>query len=213
MSETLLALETDRPIGTSASRQLRRDGRIPGVLYGLEKDPQTVSVERSALRRALTGERGLNALITFEIDGVKQLGLLKDLQRHPVRREVIHVDFLRVDPEREIAIEVPVKMLGDAVKVAQRRGNVDQAMFRMRVVAKPQDLPAEIPVDISGLEVGRSIKVRQVSLPAGVRTDEKPDAPVIVGVVTRSTLEMDRQEKLGAEAEAAAAAPKAKGKK
>ncbi len=82
----------------------------------------------------------------------------------------------------------------------------------MRVVAKPKDLPAEIPVDISALEVGRSIKVRQVSLPAGVRSDERADAPVIVGVVTRSTLELDRQEKLGAEA-AAAAAPKAKGKK
>ena len=183
------------------------------MVYGLDQAPQPVSVERGALRRALTGERGLNALLTLEIDGSKYLGLLKDLQRHPVRREVIHVDFMRVDPDLEITVEVPVKMLGDAVKVAQRRGNVDQAMFRMRVIAKPKDLPADIPVDISALEVGRSIKVRQVNLPEGVRTAEKADAPVIVGVVTRSTLALERQEKLAAAGEEAAKGKGGKGKK
>ncbi len=209
MGEVVLPIETGRGSGSGDSRRTRRDGRVPGVVYGLGRDAQPITVDRTDLRRALTGERGTNALINLKAEGESQLSVLKDIQRHPVRREVLHVDFLRVDPNLEITVEIPVKMKGEAVKVAQRRGNVDQAMFRMRVIAKPAELPADIPVDISRLEVGRSIKVREVSLPAGVRTAERLDAPVIVGVVTRSTLELDRQEKLAAEAGDAAA--KAKG--
>ena len=103
MSEDLvLVAETGRETGTRPSRRMRREGNVPATLYGLGKDAQTIAVAWRELRQVLTTDAGVNAFIHLEVDGSRQATLVKDIQRHPVRRDVIHVDFLRVDEVEDV---------------------------------------------------------------------------------------------------------------
>ncbi len=190
MSDQLLLNATlGRTEGTRASRRLRREGRIPAVVYGLDNDPVSVSVAWPDLRLALNTDAGINALITLDIEGEQQLSIVKDLQRHPVRRDVIHVDFLRVTTDQEIEVDVPLVLIGEALEVTRANGMVDQTLYTLTVSAKPADVPDEIEVDISELTLGDSIKVGEVTLPPGVVTSTDPDDSVATSLVTRSTRE------------------------
>ncbi|MCQ3813694.1 MAG: 50S ribosomal protein L25 [Acidimicrobiia bacterium] len=187
--QLLLNATRGRPEGTRASRRLRRQGNVPAIIYGLDREPVSVSVAWSDLRLALNTDAGINALITLRIDGEEQLSIVKDLQRHPVRREVIHVDFLRVTTDQEIEVDVPLVLVGEALEVTRANGMVDQTMYSLAVSAKPADVPDEIEVDISGLSLGDSIKVASLTLPSGVVTSIDPEEAVATSLVTRSTRE------------------------
>lgn len=189
MAELVLQAELGRELGSSATRRLRAENKIPGVLYGLGDEPVAVAVAYGELRAALSTDAGLNQLINLDMGGEQALSLVKELQRHPVRDEVIHVDFLRVDPNAEIAVEVPIILEGDARNVTDANGMVDQTLFNLTVFATPTTIPNEITVDISALEINESVRVGDITLPSGVRTDVDPEEAVAVGTVTRSTLE------------------------
>ncbi len=199
MAINLLKAQTDREHGTRPSRRLRRTGRVPAVVYGLGIEPETVSVDNTDLRSALNTEAGLNALITLDLDSGQQLSIIKDLQRHPVRREVLHVDFLRIDPDQKVEVEIPLLLTGEAKKVTQANGMVDQVMHRLPVLAKPDDIPTEITADVTDLEVGSSLRVSDIELPSGVTPSGDPDATFAVGLITRSTKEFLRQQKAAEE--------------
>jgi len=187
--QLLLTAETGREEGTRSSRRLRREGRVPAVVYGLEADPVTVSIAWPDLRAALTTDAGINAIITLSIDGTEQLSVVKDLQRHPVRRDVIHIDFLRVTADQEIEADVPIILIGEALEVTRANGMVDQTIYHLTVSAKPADIPDEIEIDITDLTLGDSIRVGDVPLPPGVSTATDPDDSVANSLVTRSTRE------------------------
>jgi large subunit ribosomal protein L25 len=189
--DVTLTADTGRDAGSRSTNRLRRDGRVPGVVYGLGADPVTVSVPWPELRRALTTEAGANALITLTYDGRRDLTIVKDLQRHPVRRDVLHVDFLRVDPDATVEIDVPIVIVGEAKEVENNRGIAEQAMKAITVKTKPADIPSHFEVDITELTIGTSITVSQLTLPAGVTTDADPDAAVVSGVATRFSAETD----------------------
>lgn len=189
MEEILLSANTTREIGSSSSRRVRKDGIIPGVLYGLNEETVALSVDWPDLRRALTTDSGINAIIQLEIDGKKQMTIVKDIQRHPVRRDVLHVDFLRIDPNENVTVDIPLVMVGEAREVSAADGMVDQNMFSLTVNAPPDRIPTEIEVDISSLTVGDSVRVRDLNLPEGVTTEGDPEEPIAVGMITRSTLE------------------------
>lgn len=200
MSELLLTAETGRETGTRSSRRLRAEGKVPGVVYGLGGDPVAVAVEWTALRKALTTDAGVNALLTLNIDGDEQLSIVKEIQRHPTRRDVTHVDFIRLDANVEIEVEVPIILEGDARAVTAVSGMVDQSLFSLSIYSKPNAIPTELTVDISELEVGEAIHVSDVELPSGVRTEVDPEETIASALVTRSTLESMREDE---EAEAA----------
>ncbi|MFQ5556260.1 MAG: 50S ribosomal protein L25 [Acidimicrobiales bacterium] len=202
MPELLLAAETGRIRGSRPSRRLRREGKIPAVVYGPGGDPMPIAVDRTALRAAVNTDAGLNALITLDIGGSKQLSIVRDLQRHPVRREVLHVDFLRIDPDTEVEVEVPLVLTGEAKLVTQASGMVDQVLHSLPVLAKPADIPIELHADVSALEVGNSLRVGEIEMPPGVRPAVDLDAPFAVGLITRSTKEFMRRERQEAEAAA-----------
>ena len=195
MATNLLTVEIGRPRGTRPSRRLRRTGRIPAVVYGMGEDAVEVSVDQADLRGVLNTEAGLNALITLDMDGDRQHSIVKDLQRHPVRRDVLHVDFLRINPDLEVEVEVPLVLVGEAKKVTQASGMVDQVMHWVPLWAKPSDIPAEVTADVSDLEVGSSLRVSDIELPAGVTVAGDPDATFAVGLITRSTKEYLRQQR------------------
>ena len=201
MDEIVLTASTDRVTGTRTSRRIRRDGRIPGVLYGLGAESVTIAVDWSDLRRALTTEAGVNAIIQLEVEGERHMSIVKGLQRHPVRRDVLHIDFLRIDPTRDVTVDVPIVMVGEARELIAADGMVDQNLFTLSVNAPPDRIPNELKIDISDLTVGDSIRVGDLALPVGVSTDMDPEEAVAVGTITRSTLEA-----IAAEEAAAAAA-------
>ena len=205
MDEIVLTASTDRTTGTRTSRRIRRDGRVPGVLYGLGAESVTVAVDWSDLRRALTTEAGVNAIIQLEVEGERHMSIIKDLQRHPVRRDVLHVDFLRIDPTRDVTVDVPIVLVGEARELIAADGMVDQNLFTLSVNAPPdRNIPTELEVDISDLTVGDSIRVGDLALPVGVSTDVDPEDAVAVGTITRSTLEAIAEEEAAAAAAEAA---------
>jgi large subunit ribosomal protein L25 len=190
MDMTLTA-ETGRVVGSRSSTRLRGDGMVPGVVYGLGRDTVSVAVAWPDLRRALSTEAGVNALITLEVDGRTDLAIIKDLQRHPVRRTVEHIDFLRVDADAPVAVDVPVVLTGEAPKVEARRGVVDQPLKSLTVLAKPADIPATIEVAIDDIDIGDTLTVGELVLPPGVSTDVDPEYPVVSGMGTRFTVQLD----------------------
>ncbi|MEJ6511931.1 MAG: 50S ribosomal protein L25 [Actinomycetota bacterium] len=201
MAITLTA-STGRIAGSRSSTRLRTDGLVPAVVYGLGRDAIAVSVPWPDLRRALTTEAGLNALITLDVDGQKDLAIIKDLQRHPVRRNVLHIDFLRVDPDAPVAVEVPLILVGEAKLVEARKGIVDQPLKSLTVKAKPADIPSQIEIDITNLDIGVAITVETLTMPAGVTTDIDDSIQLVLGLATRFSAEDGAEADEGGEAAA-----------
>ena len=182
MAEITLAASTGRPTGSRASGRLRGEGKVPGTVYGLGKDAVSVAVDWRELRHVLTTDAGLNAVIDLSIDGGStELTIVKELQRHPIRRDVLHVDFLRVSRDVAIEVDVPITIVGEAKAVVSNDGIVDQAMFHLTISAKPGSIPDELTVDISALEIGHSIRVGDIALPPGVETHVDAEEPVVIG--------------------------------
>jgi large subunit ribosomal protein L25 len=219
MAEIILHATPRPPQGTRPARRLRAEGKVPGVVYGLGADPVTLSVEWRELRAALVTEQGLNAVIHLDIAGDTTPTLVKDIQRHKVRRDVLHVDFIRVDLSKTVEVEVPVHLEGDAEAVTREGGVVDQVLTALLITAKPSDIPSGLTIDISGLEIGSALRVSDIVLPSGVTTPIDPEEAVVTAShgVSEEALEAAEAEVAGeaegaeeagepAEAEAAQAA-------
>jgi large subunit ribosomal protein L25 len=182
MAEITLAASTGRPTGSRASGRLRAEGKVPATVYGLGRDAVSVTVDWRELRHVLTTDAGLNAIIDLSVDeATSEITIVKDLQRHPIRRNVLHVDFLRVSADVAIEVEVPITLVGEAKAVTGNDGIVEQQMFNLTVLAKPGAIPDELIVDITDLEIGHSIRVGDLTLPAGAETTIDADEPVVTG--------------------------------
>lgn len=172
--------------GTRESRRMRTAGRIPGVVYGHGSDPVAVSVDARELRHALTSKAGANALFDLLVGSERHLAMARDMQHHPVRRTISHVDFLIVGRDELITAEVPIEFVGEAVSVNRQDGTVEHLMLSVVVKAKPADIPAAITVDVSALEIGDSVTVGGLVLPAGVSIESDPDTAVAIAQPPRS---------------------------
>jgi large subunit ribosomal protein L25 len=201
-TEIRLTATSGRAIGTGPSRRVRSEGLVPAVVYGLGRDPMAVSVPWAELRRVLSTDAGQNALIQLDIDGERSLSMVTELQRHPVRRDVIHVDFLRIDPDRPLSVDVPIALHGLAPAVEQRKGMIDQLMYTVTVQARPDNIPDQIDADISHLEIGTSLTVGDLQLPDGVSSNVDPTTAVATGSPTRSTIILQQEEARAARIEA-----------
>jgi large subunit ribosomal protein L25 len=197
-----LVAETGRSTGSPASRRLRATGRVPAVLYGRGAEPAPISVEWRDLRSALTTDKGLNALLTLKIDGSSTKAIVKEMQRHPVRRDVLHVDFLAVDVDKPITTDVPLLVEGEPEKVIRDDGVVEQILNVLIVTAKPDAIPGHIAVDVSDLEIGQHITVGDLQLPADVTTEADPEETIVTAKLTSLALaEEEEEEEEGEEGE------------
>jgi large subunit ribosomal protein L25 len=197
-------------LGSSESRRLRAAGKVPAVLYGHGIEPQSLTVDARALRGALNQEAGLNALLSLEVDSARHLAMARQLQRHPVRGSVVHVDFVIVRRDEVIAAEVPIRLEGEPVPVTRGEGLVEQQLFTLQVHATPGDIPPHLDVDISAMQVGDAVRVSDLPLPRGVTTEVDAEEPVVV--LTASTISAEiaaEEEEAAAEAEAAEGGPEA----
>ena len=186
MASTVLVANTGRPTGSSAARRLRAADRIPGVLYGHGMSPVTLAVGRRDLRLALSGAAGLNTVLDLTVDGAVYPAIVKDLQRHPVRRTVTHIDFLQVNLDEEITVSVPLRLEGEATAVAQGGGLVDPAVDSIEVVTTPRTIPDEFVVDVSDMDMDTVIRLGDIPMPAGVTATGDPDSPVVTVLTMRA---------------------------
>jgi len=195
-----LTAELGRTTGTRPSKRLRREGKVPGVVYGMGTEPTSITVEWPDLRRALTTEAGLNALIDLHVGDEANLTVIKDLQRDPVRRNVTHVDFMMIDRNVAMDFDIPIVVGGDLGKLEHEKGMADQLLYTLTVKAKPGSIPTQIDVDATELGIGDQIKVGDLQLGAGVETEVDPETVIVHGVITRSGVDAELGE--GEEGEA-----------
>jgi large subunit ribosomal protein L25 len=189
MSEVTLVAETGRELGTRPSRRVRREGRVPGVVYGSGGAATSLTVDRADLRRALSTAAGINALITLTVDGESHLTVVRELQRHPVRRDVVHIDFLKVAADAPIEVEVPIRLVGEAKQVTTNGGMTEQRLSVLRVVVRPDSIPDAIECDISGMSLeDASILVSDLQLPEGVETRSPAQQAVVTAELTRAAV-------------------------
>lgn len=180
MAEISLVAESGRPSGTRASRRLRGAGKIPAVVYGHGIEPIPVTVDARELRSALGTDAGTRALLQLTVGNEQHLALARQLQRHPVRHTVTHVDFQVVRRDEIVTAEVPVVLIGEATAVHRADGTVDQEVTALPIKAMPTDLPDRLEIDISAMQIGDAIRVGDIDLPAGVEADVDADTPVVV---------------------------------
>jgi large subunit ribosomal protein L25 len=182
---TVLVAEPGRSTGSANARRMRREDHIPAVVYGQGMEPISISVIRRELRHALSGPAGVNTVLDLTVDGKVYPAIVKELQRHPVRRTVSHVDFLQVNLNEEITIAIPVRLEGEAKAVIAEGGLVDPAVDTIEVRTTPRDIPPEIVIDITDMTMDTVITLGEIELPAGVTALADPDTAIVTVLVTR----------------------------
>jgi large subunit ribosomal protein L25 len=181
MADVTLAAKVGRELGSRATRRVRREGKIPGVIYGHGTEPVPVAVEARELRLALNGEAGVNQLLSLDTGTTTYLTLARDLQRHPVHQTVTHVDFQIVRRDELIAADISIVLVGEALEVHHGDGLVDQQMFSLTIKARPADIPTSVELDITELNIGDQLRVSDLVLPSGVTTEVDPEAAIVIG--------------------------------
>jgi len=204
--------------GRGANRRLRRSGRAPGVVYGGSTSPQPIELDHNALMHALRNEAFHSSILTLKLDGQTQQVLLRDVQMHPFKREILHVDFQRVDANRRIHMKVPLHFINGENSPAVKLSGaiISHVATDLDVWCLPKDLPSFIEIDLSELTLNQSIHVSNLKLPAGVTavthggTDPVVATAVIPKMVVEEVAEVAAEtvegEAVAAEGEAAVAA-------
>jgi large subunit ribosomal protein L25 len=169
MSDQLtLPAEPRERAGKGASRALRRDGRVPAVIYGNNQEPQTIHVEEKALVKLLSSGHFMNSVIELELGGKTATTLPKDVAFHPVTDRPLHVDFLRIVKGAKVEVEVPVLFINEEKSPGLKRGGVlNIVRHELELICDATKIPDDIQIDVTGFDVGDSIHISNVTLPAG----------------------------------------------
>ena len=206
--------------GTGASRRLRKDGRVPGIVYGGSK-PALIEVDHNNLYYSLRNESFHASILTLDLDGKKEQVLLRDFQMHPFRQQVLHIDFQRVDAKKRIHMKVPLHFINADIAPGVKTGGgiINHVLNELEIFCLPDDLPEFIEVDLAALDLGHSIHVSDIKLPKSVQIaghhhagDAVATVQVPRGAVEAAT-EAVPAEAAAPAAPAAAAKPAAEAKK
>ena len=184
--------------GKGVARKLRQDGRVPAVIYGSAREPQPLSVSTRELERLLQHFAAGNTVIELALDGKTSRTLIREIQRHPVKRRILHVDFQELVAGERVTVNVPVVLTGVPEGVRLGGGMLDQVLYELEVEADPSDIPAQIDVDVVGLQVGQSVHVRDIVLAGGV-VATADGALAVCTVQAPRVAEVTEEEAAGAE--------------
>ena len=190
MSDQLtLSAEARETVGKGASRSLRREGRVPAVIYGNNEDPQGIHVEEKALLKALHTGHFMNSVVMIDVGGKNVRTLPKDVAFHPVTDRPLHADFLRISEHAKVHVEVPVHFINEEASPGIKRGGVlNIVRHELELVCDAAEIPDEIKVDLTGYEVGDSIHISSVTLPKGVASAIEDRDYTIATIVAPSAL-------------------------
>ncbi len=202
--------------GTGASRRLRITGRTPGIVYGGAAEPQLIELDHNALWHALKKEAFHSSVLDMELNGAENKVLLRDVQMHPYKQQILHIDFQRVDATTKLHMKVPLHFVGEENSPAIKTDGciANHVVTEIDVLCLPSDLPEFITVDLSGLHKGMSLRLADISLPKGVSAvTHGKNNPVVVSAVVVAAAETPAPDAAAAAAAPAATAAKGKGKK
>ena len=196
MSDTLtLPAETRERAGKGASRALRRSGRVPAVVYGGNEQPLTIHVEEKELRRQLGTGHFFNSIVEVSVGGQTVRTLPKDVAFHPVSDRPLHADFLRVSKDAKVHVNVPVVFANEEASPGLKRGGVlNIVRHDLDLVCAPDSIPDDVVIDVTGLEIGASIHISHVTLPAGVESGISDRDFTIATIVAPSGLRSEEGE-------------------
>ena len=170
MSQEVLIVPKRDVFGKAAIRDLKKNGLIPAVVYGLTEPPVAIAISPKAVARVLASDTGMNSVMFLQREGtdIKRHVIIKDLQRDPITSRLRHVDFMRVDMTLKVRVKVPVRLVGTAIGVKAMGGVLDFAHREIEIECLPSIIPAHIDVDITNLNVGDSVRFEQIALGANI---------------------------------------------
>lgn len=188
MVEITLAAERRQESGKSAVRKLRQSGKIPAVVYGHGRKPEPLTISLTDFEKVLTQTHAGAAVIDLTINGSTIRTLVRDIQRHPIRKTVTHVDFLEIHAGERIRVDVPVELVGSPDGVRHAGGVLEQFLREIEIDVLPRDIPEHVQIDVTELRVAHSIHVRDITIEnAKILTD--PDTTVCTVVPPRVEVE------------------------
>jgi large subunit ribosomal protein L25 len=207
MSEQLtLSAETRERAGKGASRAMRREGRVPAVVYGNKEEPLSIHVEEKALVKMLSSGHFMNSVVMIDHPGGQARTLPKDVQFHPVTDRPLHVDFLRISEHSKVHVNVPIRFTGEDSSRGLKRGGVLNAVrHELELVCDAAEIPDEIEIDLSTLDIGDSLHISAVTLPKGAESAITDRDFTIATIVPSSGMKGEEDDAADAAAAAAAA--------
>jgi large subunit ribosomal protein L25 len=196
MSEQLtLPAETRDRAGKGASRELRRDGRVPAVVYGQKKDPLSIHVEEKLLSKMLSSGHFMNSVVMVEVGGKPTRTLPKAVDFHPVTSRPIHVDFLRISEHTKVSVNVPVRFDNEEASPGLKRGGVlNVVQHEIELVCDAAHIPDELHIPLDGLEIGDSIHISDVTLPEGSKPAIEDRDFTVATIVAPSAMKAEEEE-------------------
>jgi len=193
--------ESRNVFGKGASRRLRRENLVPAVIYGDGKDPQSVQLKHNEVIKHLENEAFYSQLLTLGVDsGEPVRAILKDVQRHPFRQQILHMDFLRVTAGAELQVSVPLHYIGeeDCPGVKNENGIITHNDNEVAIACRPRDIPANIEVDMSAMVVGDAVHLSDLTMPEGVRLvdlgEKGDDSDRVIAAVLAPRVEIEEDE-------------------
>ena len=213
-----LIAENREDMGKGASRRLRRQGLVPAIIYGAGRPPRALAFDHNKVLKQLESESFYSSVLNIKVGDKSQAAILKDLQRHPAKRQILHMDFQRIVEDEAIRMNVPIHFLGEDVApgVKLGGGKVSHLMTDVEVTCLPKDLPEFLEVDVSALELDGMLHLSDIKLPSGVEIPELAQGPehdqaiVAIHVIKAAPVEEAAPEE-AAEPEEAAPAAEAEG--
>jgi large subunit ribosomal protein L25 len=175
--------------GKGVARTLRAEGKVPGVIYGHAREPQPLAIEQRELERLLSRIAAESTVIELAVDGTTTRTLIREIQRHPFKRQILHVDFQELVAGEKVTVNIPLVLQGVPVGVRAEGGILDQTMRELSIHVDPSDIPTHIDVDVSELTIGHSIHVSDLKLPAGVEVLDDEESTVCVVSAPRAEAE------------------------
>ncbi|MEM9601967.1 MAG: 50S ribosomal protein L25/general stress protein Ctc [Pseudomonadota bacterium] len=165
-----LSAEVRSDTGKGASRRLRRDNKVPAILYGGAGEPVMLSLKANEVTRNLQEEAFYSHVLTLDVGGKSEQAILRDIQRHPSKSLILHMDFLRVVADQAITVQVPLHFINEETCVGVKMGGglISHTLTELEVTCLPKDLPEYIEVDLADVDVGQSVHISDIALPSGV---------------------------------------------
>jgi large subunit ribosomal protein L25 len=192
MAEIVLNVEVRDRSGTGGARETRRAGKVPGVLYGGALAPVNIAVKSNEFRKALHSGKLLGHMVTLKYGEETQTVVAKDIQFHPVTDDAVHFDLYRVDEHQLIKISVPVQFTNqEASPGLKRGGTLNVAVHEVELMAPADSIPEELVVDLTGLDIGDSVRSSALKLPKGVQLSAHDRDVVVASVATSSAMQSD----------------------
>jgi large subunit ribosomal protein L25 len=205
MSEQLtLPAEARDRAGKGASRALRREGRVPAVIYGEKKEPLSIHVEQKLLNKMLSTGHFMNSIVMVDVGGKATRTLPKAVDFHPVTSAPIHVDFLRIGEHSKVSVNIPVRFDNEEASPGLKRGGVlNVVQHEIEMVCDAAEIPEELHIDLTGLDIGDSIHISQVTLPKGAKAAIDDRDFTVATIVAPSAMKSEEEETAAAEGEVA----------